>query len=81
MIRIKDLSAPLDLPPRRSASLAARALGVGEKEIALCRIHRRSVDARRRDDVHFILALDVRLRGDEAAALRKACHIYENALA
>ena len=72
MIRISDLSAPLSMRPDEYASLAAKALRIAPREIASCRVFRRSVDARRRDDVHFTLSLDVSLHGDEAAVLRRA---------
>lgn len=72
MIRIRDISVSLDVPPARYASLAAKALGVADREILSCRLFRRSVDARKRDNVHFTLTLDVALRADEALVLRRA---------
>ncbi len=72
MIRISDLSASLDLAPSAYSALAAKALRLPARDILSCRLYRRSVDARKRDDVHFTLSLDVAVRGDEAAILRRA---------
>ena len=72
MIRISDLSAPLDLAPASYSSLAAKTLRIPPRDVLSCRLYRHSVDARKRDDVHFTLSLDVSLRGDESAVLRRS---------
>ena len=58
-IRISQLRQKLDdwrLPPEE---LAVRALRVKPRDIVSARLARRSVDARDKGDVHFILTLDV----------------------
>ena len=72
MIRLSALSAPLNVEAGDLPGLAARALGIAPDEVLSCRVARRSVDARRRDRICLALALDVRVRGDEAAVLRRS---------
>lgn len=74
MIRIPSVAVPLDAPPERYADFAARALSIPRDRVLACRVSRRSVDARRKDDVHLALTLDVTVAGDEAATLRRAAH-------
>ncbi len=50
--------------------LAAR-LGVGRDAFARVRILRKSLDARRQDDLHFVYAAEVELPGDEAALIHR----------
>ena len=50
--RLDDWQAPL-------SRVAARALHIRESEVVSARLRRRSVDARDKSDVHFILTLDV----------------------
>lgn len=75
MIRVSGLSAPLDMRPGDYGALAAKALRRAPRDILSCRLYRRSVDARKRDDVHFTVSLDITIRGDEAAAIRRNPHI------
>lgn len=72
MIRISDVALPLDYTAQTMRQAAAKALHISDAQIVSCRIGRRSVDARRKQTVHFIAALDVTVRGDEAAILRRA---------
>ena len=50
--RLDDWQAPL-------SRVAARALHIRESEVVSARLRRKSVDARDKSDVHFILTLDV----------------------
>lgn len=75
MIRVSGLSAPLDMRPGDYGALAAKALRLTPRDILSCRLYRRSVDARKRDDVHFTVSLDVTIRGDEASAIRRNPHV------
>lgn len=62
---------------------AARRLGLGERRIATVRLLKRSVDARRKANVHFVVTLGVTLRPpsgaltdeDEAAVVRRLADV------
>lgn len=74
MIEIRNVALPLSagLPDAEDKlrSAAAERLGVGEERIADVRLLKRSVDARRKANVHFVATLGVSLaaRGAENAA-------------
>lgn len=72
MIRVSDLALPLDYTPQDLKKAAARALKISPRDIKSCTLFRRSVDARKKDRVHFICAVNLTLAGDEAAALGKS---------
>ena len=59
MIRISSLRADLNYESRPLKQLAARALKVSPDTIRSVTIVKRSVDARDKGDVHFVLTLDV----------------------
>ena len=85
MLEISNLALPLDagLEGKQAEKLvrraAARALNVAPSDIAEIRLLKRSVDARKKHDVHFVATLGIELTGGaqaeaaaiEAAALRK----------
>ena len=81
MLEISNVPLPLDagLADDRARKLlrraAARALAVPPCDVASIRLIKRSVDARKRNDVHFVATLAVELEGGAAAedsALRQA---------
>ncbi len=59
MLRITGLSMPLTYTEEDLRRRAAALLGVAEKEILSCRLSKRSVDARKKENVHFQVAVDV----------------------
>ena len=61
MLRIANVKLPLEYSKRTLAQAAARRLGVPASQIASCALARRSVDARKKDDVCFVASLDVSL--------------------
>ena len=62
MIQLNDISLPLDGDLRAAC---ARKLRVPAEEIREVQLLRRSVDARRKNDVHFIASAAVALRRGE----------------
>lgn len=78
MIEVANVRLPLDagLPDgeRLVRRAASRALGVPERELAEVRVLRRSVDARKKSDVHFAVTLGVSLKdaASESRALAGA---------
>jgi len=73
MIRISDLSVTPDTPLDAAGlrALAARCLHLPVARVLACHLRRRSVDARRKNDVRLIITLDARLNSpqSEAAAI------------
>ena len=59
MIRIAQLKLPLDYAKTPLVAHAARALRCREDDIAAVRLRKRSVDARDKGDIRFVLTLDV----------------------
>lgn len=72
MIRLRDIS----LPPEHSASQlpfeAAKLLRLSPSKIRGLKIVRRSVDARKRAEVHLIYTVDVAVEGSESKILKHA---------
>lgn len=83
MLEISNLALPLDagLEGRQAEKLVrravARALNIPPNDITEIRLLKRSVDARKKHDVHFVATLGVELAGGaqaEAAAIEAAAH-------
>lgn len=68
MIRINGLSLPLEYDQSTLLSLAAKTLKVRTSDIKCVSLYKRSVDARKKQNVHFEASLDVKLHSDEAKA-------------
>lgn len=71
MIRISDLSFPLDYTKDDLFRTAVRLLRVDLSHVRGITTIRRAVDARRRDNVHFNLTVDVELDIDEGPVLKR----------
>ena len=74
MIRLSSIKLPLDTPEQSFPAIAARLLRIPPQDVLSCRVLRRSVDARRKDDVHFVLTLGIEVNGDEDAILAHSKH-------
>lgn len=70
MLKLNGLRAPLDYTDSSLRLLVARKLKIAPADLLSFRVFRRSVDARDRQDVHFVLSVNLTLR-DEAAAARR----------
>lgn len=71
MLRISEISMPLDSTTEDLKRAAARRLGVGAERLGNFHIARRSVDARKKQDVHFVYTVLAELGAEEAAILKK----------
>ncbi len=69
MIRIQNLSLPLDHGLEDLKRKAAKALGISPAALGAVRLLRRSVDARKKDQVRYICTLGVEVE-NEAALLQ-----------
>lgn len=72
MIRVCDLSMPLDYTEKDLRETAAKALNIPLNEIKAFSLARRSIDARKKDQVHFICAVNLSLAGEETAVLKRS---------
>lgn len=65
MIRISNIK----VSPKDELTLrkVAKAVGVGEDEIKSFHIYKKSVDARKKNDVHYVYTLDVLLKDEKKA--------------
>lgn len=71
MIRVSELKLPLDGTMEQLKKKAAKTLGVAPKEITGLRIFRRSLDARKKNDIHYVYVADISLE-NESMAIRRA---------
>ena len=70
MIRIGNLSLPVDGRPEDLARRAARALGVRPGALGELTIVRQSIDARDKGDVRWVYTVEVSMPGEEALVRR-----------
>ena len=69
MLRLTNFSVPLDCTEQSLRSLLLKKLRLSPDQLIAFSISRRSVDARNKQDVHFVLSVDLSLR-NESSALR-----------
>ncbi len=65
MIRINGISLPLDYDENTLLRAAAKALKVKTTDIRCVSVFRKSVDARKKNNVHFEVSVDAAVYGDE----------------
>ncbi|MCL2843266.1 MAG: FAD-dependent oxidoreductase [Oscillospiraceae bacterium] len=70
MIKITGIKAPLDVTPQWATETAAMRLGVPQDALKSVRLLRKSLDARRRSNIHYVLTLGVEAT-DETAILAR----------
>lgn len=73
MLRVTDLSMPLSYTEDDLRRRAAAVLGVRTQDILTCTLAKRSVDARKKENVHFEIAADVTLANEDAVLRGKKC--------
>ena len=71
MVRITDIRLELDGTEKDLKREAAKRLRVRPEEIRSLKLYRRSVDARKKDDVHFICTVDAECTRNNAPRDRK----------
>ena len=59
MIRVNGISVPLDFDFSGLEELCSKKLRIKRESIKSVRLSKRSVDARRKNDVHFIISVDI----------------------
>ena len=71
MIRIREISMPPEHSVAQLGYEAARLLKVPNSKIRKVKLVRRSVDARKKDNVHFVCAVEAAIQGDENRLLSR----------
>lgn len=71
MIRINEIKLALDEDEKLLADKAAKILKINKKYIKKLSIYKKSVDARKKDDVHFTYSVDIEITLDEKQIVSK----------
>lgn len=72
MIRISEIKQPLSGTPDDLKKSCAALLKIDQSRIESLSLVRRSIDSRKKDDVHFVFTVDVAVNGSEEALVKKA---------
>lgn len=75
MIRISNIHLPLDYTSETVLNKAAKLINVDKKFFKSCTIFRRSIDARKKDNIFFLATVDAELFVSE----EKICKKFKNA--
>lgn len=71
MILINNLKLPLDTDFNALENIVSKELRISLKDIKTIKLYRKSVDARRRDNVHFCCSILVELNINENSVIKK----------
>lgn len=72
MIRVSNVHLPLDYDNETVRAKAAKELRINKNAVKSATLFRRSIDARKKDNIFFLCTVDVELNISEDAVLRKA---------
>ncbi len=72
MIRLSNIKLPLGYTDEEIRRACARELRISENAIETAALYRRSIDARHKNDIHYVTCVDVSLNSSEKAALSRA---------
>ena len=65
MIRVSGIKVPLDYDLSNLEELCAKKLKIFRNNLISVRLAKKSVDARKKDDVHFIVSLDIEVTSED----------------
>ena len=65
MIRLHNIKVSLDYTNKTLMQAAGKKLGCTQGQIARCEVSKKSVDARKKNDVCFVVSIDVTLRNPQ----------------
>ena len=71
MIRINEIRLSLDEEETLLRAKASKLLKINEKYIKELTVYKKSIDARKKDNVHFTYSVDVEIALDEEQIVRK----------
>ena len=72
MIVINNIHLPLDNFPEDFKEIAAAELKISPQKIKEATLYRRSVDARKKDNVHFCCSVAVKVTADEQSVIKRS---------
>lgn len=72
MIRLTGIRLPIDYTDNTIKKKVCKELRIDEKSIHSISLFRRSVDARKKNDVHFTATVDITVNGDENTVISRA---------
>ncbi|HCA05004.1 MAG TPA: hypothetical protein DEO32_03790 [Ruminococcaceae bacterium] len=72
MIRVNNLHIPLDYDDNTIKSAVCRELRIDKSAVKSASLFRRSVDARKKDNIYFLCSVDVELNVSENKVLKRA---------
>ena len=70
MLRIAEIPMPLDFTEKELRRQTARRLKVPESALGEVRLYRKSVDARKKNDVHFTCTVEAQVDGEKKVLSR-----------
>ncbi|MDD5933968.1 MAG: FAD-dependent oxidoreductase [Clostridiales bacterium] len=70
MIRVNQVKLPIDHKEEELAIAVAKALKVKKEEVRELLIKKRSIDARKRNEIKYIYAVDVKMKNEERVVAR-----------
>ncbi len=78
MLRINNIHLPLNYDDSLIRKKVSKELRIGEKSIKSCSLFRRSIDARKKDNIFFLATIDAELFCDESKIIRKCKNVVES---
>jgi len=70
-IRIDEILLALDEKESSLAGKAAKILGIKEKDIIRCRVSRRAVDSRKKENISFVYSVNIELKDSQGYVSRQ----------
>ncbi len=70
MIRVNQVKLPIDHKEQELIHAVAKAIKVNKEEIRELLIKKRSIDARKKNDIKYIYAVDVKIKNEEKVVAR-----------
>lgn len=71
MIRLNEIKMPLDYENAELVREAAKILKINQSSIKSFSVYRKSIDSRRKDNIHFVFSLDLTVDGNEQTLLSR----------
>lgn len=72
MIRIAGIKLPLSYTDEDILDISSKTLGISKGSIKRCSLFKRSIDARHKNDIHYVSSVDIWTDRDENRILSKA---------
>ena len=70
MLRINNIKVSLDYDFKELKKLSAQVCKISESQIKNVKLAKKSVDARKKSDIHFILSIDIEAENEELVRLK-----------